>query len=108
MARKNVEGRRHGEAKCVFVPLSKDVAEIVDAAATQLGLSRSNLARILLLNFAALVREKGDPFAAFLAASRLMGESPAKSPAAGDVEPRGLIWEDESRKKAVEEVGAGG
>jgi len=91
MGRQNIEGRKRGEAKCVFVPLSREVGDIVDAAAAQLGLTRSNLARVLIVNFAALVREKKDPFAAFAAITRLMSEAAVTPPTAADVEVGGSM-----------------
>ena len=107
MARKNLEGRKR---KGLFVALSEDVAEVVDGAAAQLGLSRCNLARILVVNFATLVREKGDPFAAYAAITRLMSEASVKLPTEADVEAGEPIGGNEPRplEKITAEVGAGG
>ena len=91
MARRNLEGRKRGEVRYVLVPLTKDVAEVVDAAAAQLGLTRANLARILILDYAALVRRKGDPLAALLVVTRKMSEAAVTPPTAADVEVGGSM-----------------
>ena len=111
MSKTNAERKKRGEARYVLVPLTKDVAEVVDAAAAQLGLTRANLARILILNYAALVRRKGDPLAALLVVTRKMSEAAVKPPTAADVEAGGSIGRYESRpevEKATVEVKAGG
>ena len=77
--------RRHAKGY-VFLPLDGEIADIIDLAAAQLGLTRANLVRILILNYAASLLQQEHPIIALLTTAQKTAKASAKLPAEACVE----------------------
>jgi len=75
-----------GKRGYVLLPLEEEVVKAVDGAAAELGVTRTNLVRILVLSYVALLQQRQHPAVALFATAQQLAGAPAKLPAGAAVE----------------------